>query len=813
MQRLLLRDIRFRNLLLVTLVAGLVSPPTVASAAPWIPGVAATAGSQAAALMMQRQGTGTIRGVVRLEGGDIMPGALVLLTILGTSVRTDSAGEFVMENVPAGTYTMVVSRPGVGSLRQDVTVTAGETTSLDLAVQLQGRTEQVTVTASATGETTAFDTFNAVSTLDSMQMSTDMSGTLGEVLENEPGLAKRGLGAGNARPIIRGFDGDRVLILDNGIRTGDLSSQSGDHGTTIDPANVDRVEVVRGPATLLFGSNAIGGVVNAVSAEETFRTTRHDGTHVNATADGGTANNQVGGNVNFNHAGDNWLIYGGGGARKSDDYTSPEGVVENSFADLTNLRLGMGYFGDKAYFSAGYKVERGEFGVPGIGELHGHGHGEEEHEGEHEEEEHDEEEEVDISLDQERQSFRADFGLTNLEQPVVESMRFVFNVIDWNHQEIENIGDEQEVGTNFDNRTYVARAEFDQQRTGSLHGKFGAWYKNRDYEAVGEEALSPPVKQNAFAGFAYEELDFERWRLQFGGRWEWNDYDPEERLVAEPHDHEEELEGEEHDEDHDEEHEEEAPAAIPRSFSGVSGSVGARFDLLTNNALVANFTSSYRAPALEELYNFGPHVGNLTFEIGDPTLEHERSNGVDLSLRHDSNPVQGSLNFFYYDINNFIFVDLHDEEIDGLRVGEFTQGDSRFLGVDGDVSARVHQHLILYGSIGWVDAELDDGTPLPLIPPVRGRIRIEVPYKGLRVEPEIILGAEQNNVPEGTEPYDGYTVWNFGGSYTLVTGRGVHVFSVKGYNLSNELYFNSTSFLRLPEIGRGVKFGWALRLF
>lgn len=763
------------------------------------PGATLAQGPSGSPPLAQQQ-AGTVRGHVELADQGPLLGAAVLVTDTGRSVRTDEDGNFEITGLTPGEHTIVVSRQGVGSARQQVTVIAGQVIEIELVVEIEGLREDVTVTASAAGETTAFDAFNAVSTLDSMEMSKDMSGTLGEVLENEPGLAKRGYGVGNARPIIRGFDGDRVLILDNGIRSGDLSSQSGDHGVPIDPANVDRIEVVRGPATLLYGSNAIGGVVNAITPDEVYRNSPHDGWQLNGTGDASSANAQAGGNLNFTYAEDNWMVYGAGGSRRSGDYDTPLGPVENSGTDLSNARGGLGYFTDKAFFSAGYKFETGSFGVPEAGEMHGHGHGGAEEGEEHVEgEEH--EEELFIDLDQERQSLRFDFGVDDLAPRFVESMRAVFNVIDYNHQEIERLADLEAVGTVFDNRTYVGRVEFDQRHVGDLHGKFGLWYQNRDYSATGEEALSPPVVQNAFAGFAYEEVDFDDVRLQFGLRVEHNDYAPGMRPEG---GHEHEGEGE---------HEDVPPVAVPRSFTGASASAGVHFNLDPHYALVANVTSSYRAPALEELYNFGPHVGNLTFEIGNPELERERSNGFDVSLRHEGGLVSGNINFFFYDINDFVFIDLEDEFIDGLQVGEFTQADSRFVGVDAAVRSRIHRYLIAHASIGWVEAQLDDGTPLPRIPPLRGRLHFEIPYQGFRIEPEVIIAAAQDNVFTGEDPTAGYTVWNLGGSYTLVTDRAAHVFSVKGYNLSNELYYNHSSFIEVPEIGRGVKFGYALRLY
>ena len=154
----------------------------------------------------------------------------------------------------------------------------------------------------------------------------------------------------------------------------------------------------------------------------------------------------------------------------------------------------------------------------------------------------------------------------------------------------------------FNNRTYVVRAEFDQRQTALLSGKYGVWTKFRNYVAKGEEALAPPTDQTAFAAFGYEELDFGRHRLQLGGRVERNAYAVDPRTEG----------------DHAENGRVEPPEVRDRDFTGLSASVGLQTDLGADATFVTNVTRSYRAPALEELYNFGPHVGNLLFEIGKP---------------------------------------------------------------------------------------------------------------------------------------------------------------------------------------------------
>ncbi len=172
--------------------------------------------------------------------------------------------------------------------------------------------EDVTVTASVGGAETTFEAFNAVTTIDSFDIVGGAEGSLDDALRNEPGIASRSFGPGSSRPVIRGFDGDRVLILEDGIRTGDLSSQSGDHGVTIDPNSAERIEIVRGPATLLYGSNAVGGLVNVVTPHESYRESRFAGTRAQFNVDGGSANQQVGTNASLQHGQGNVLFWAGG---------------------------------------------------------------------------------------------------------------------------------------------------------------------------------------------------------------------------------------------------------------------------------------------------------------------------------------------------------------------------------------------------------------------------------------------------------------------------------------------------------------------
>ena len=738
------------------------------------------------------QGTGSVRGAVTFtEGGQPVHGAVVLVVGPGLVALTDDRGEFEIDSVPPGTYEILAQREHLTARRQTITIQSEQTTVVDFALELSPVHEEVTVTATPGGGTTTFEAFNAVTTLDSFELSTNVAGTLGDALENQPGVAKRSFGPGSSRPIIRGFDGDRVLMMEDGIGTGDLASQSGDHGVTIDPNGLERIEVVRGPATLLYGSNAVGGVVNAVTPHESYRDSMTEGTRGQMSSDGGTANTQAGTNASVQHARGKLMVWAGGGARRSGDYETPEGTVENSETRLTTGRAGVGYFGERLFASGGFTLEDSRYGVPFAGEFHGEGDagapGEEQSE-------------VFVDIDSQRRVGRFDVGMQNVGTNVLDAFRVVVNVIDWGHDEIETVDRTERVGTMFNNRTYVVRTEFDQRQTATLSGKYGVWTKFRHYVATGEEALAPPTDQTAFAAFGYEELVFGPHRLQLGGRVERNAYTVDPRTESDPA----------------ENGGVEPPEVRDRDFTGMSASVGFQTNLGEDATFVTNVTRSYRAPALEELYNFGPHVGNLLFEIGNPDLEREATLGLDLSVRHQSPRLRGNFNFYVYDIDNFVFSAVTDEVIDGLSVAEFLQGDSRFIGFDAKGSVRLGEQVWLNLGLGLVDAELTTtNEALPRIPPLRGQLSVDVPYRGFTITPEWIFASRQDRVFREETETDGSSVLNVRASYVWPSQHMVHIVSVAGYNLTNELYRNHTSFIKdlAPEIGRGVKFGYSLRFF
>ena len=312
-----------------------------------------------------------------------------------------------------------------------------------------------------------------------------------------------------------------------------------------------------------------------------------------------------------------------------------------------------------------------------------HGHHDEDgddHDEDGDEDGDDHEEEIEIDLESHRRVGRFDMGLRNLGNRVIEGVRVALNVTDWNHDELEVEEGIENVGTRFTNRTYILRADIEQQQTNRFSGRVGAWTQFRDFEAVGAEALAPQTDQASFAAFAYEEVAFGTRPATVRRSRRTERLPTAERVGGHGHD----TDDDDHGDDHDAEEEEpllEAPDPRDRQFLGTSTSIGLHTDIGADSAFVANLTRSHRAPALEELYNFGPHVGNLAFEVGNPELDAETTLGLDVSFRHQSDRVRSTLNAYSYSIDNFIFGDRTGAVEDALPVLDFIQRRQPLRGV------------------------------------------------------------------------------------------------------------------------------------
>jgi iron complex outermembrane receptor protein len=681
--------------------------------------------------------------------GAPLPGVTVTLIPSSRETVTGPDGLARFAEVAPGTYDVSARFPGFGSKRTDVTVGDG-LVHVPVALSPQAHfSETVTVSPNARD---SFESYQPATVLGGEDLQQRLGPTLGATLANEPGVNVRSFGAGNARPVVRGLDNDRVLILENGARTGDLSSQSADHGVTLDPASATQIEVVRGPATLLYGSSAIGGVVNLISDE--IPTHPVDGVHGAFTGQGASADQSGGAAGNLSGGNGKVAFRVNGSAQRTDDYDTPLGKVPNSQSNSKSVGGALALTGANGYAGMSYQLVDTRYGVPFVEEggttLHPRRH------------------RLDLRLER-----------RNLDS-FISGVKFQGAFRDYRHDEIEASGD---VATSFKNRVTEGNVYLNHRALGALTGTFGFRGEHRDYSAEGEEALAPPTIQNTTAAFLYEELAFRHVSFLGGARIDHSSFEPNGIVVERP----------------------DLPA---RTFTNLSASAGVLGHLRDDLTLALNLARAARNPSLEELYNLGPHVGNFAFEVGDPTLSTEVAYGADLSLRYRGPRLIGEATTFVNRIDQFIFPFQTGEREEDLPVVSFRSADSLFRGFEGhlDVAVANGFWVVLGGDAVRGQLRADD-SPLPRIPPHRLWAGLRFDGKAFHVEGEVKNVGEQDRVYGAETPTDGYTVVNVHASYRITTGRAVHTLTARLDNASDELYRNHLSYIKdlTPEMGRSFR--------
>ncbi len=699
--------------------------------------------------------TGTLKNGL---SGDPVAGATVIIEELGREVRTDSAGRFTLSNIAPGPYHVLVRANGFMPRRSEVTVAASELT-LDLSVDPeQHYSEVVSVSPSTRNQ---FESYQPTTVLAGQELEKERLGTLGETLQYQPGIASRSLGPGPSRPVIRGLDGDRVLILQNGQRMGDLSSQSGDHGVTTNPAAATRIEVVRGPATLLYGANAIGGLVNVISDDIPREAV--SGVHGSMSLDAGSAASEGAGAGNITIGNGELALNLNGSGRRAGSYGTPDGEIPNSFARSGFGGAGLSWTGQNGFFGGSFSVDRTVYGVPLI-------------------------EDGTTSLDPRRTNVNLRGERRNLNG-FFTSVRGSFGVRRYRHDEREG---EDEIASQFTNN----QLEFDilgnHRPVGKLKGSVGAWALGRSFKVEGEEALSPPVDQRTFAGFFYEEYTVDpHVSLQFGGRVERSSFTPDSDDPA-------------------------------RDFTNFSGSVGLLVHPSESTTVAVNLARAVRNPALEELYFRGPHAGTFAYETGNPDLQSERAFGVDLSLRWRGSRASGEVTYFLNNIDNFIFREYTGAIEEELPETFFTAGDARLQGIESHVDVSLTKTLSVEGGLDYVHGELlAVDRPMPRVPPLRGRLGARYQKNAFTGGADLVINARQSrtfafDTPGGVIgelPTPGSELLRLFASYSFQTPTTVSTLTLRVDNLTNQLYRAHLNYLKdlIPEMGRNVKLLYTVR--
>jgi iron complex outermembrane recepter protein len=694
--------------------------------------------------------TGSIAGTVSSALGDAVPGARVRL--LGTTHTTVTAvdGSYRFDDLPPGTYQLDVESDRYGMTSSSVSVAGGETVSLDPKLDLVIHGDEVVVTA--TPDARALSTLaQSVGVLAGDELAVAARSSLGETLAPEPGVNSTSFGAGASRPIVRGQGGNRIRILENGVDSGDVSDTSPDHAVALEPLDADKIEVVRGPATLLYGSNAIGGVVNLIDDRipEFLPGTPIEGEISfvgSSNADEKTGAASVGGS--FGQVA--W--HASGFKTEAGDYASGEGSVVNSDVEANGGSLGFSIVGDSGFFGVAGRRYDTNYGNPA-------------------------EEEVRLDMRQRRVDARG--GLTR-KVGIFDGLRFRFGSTDYEHAEIEG----GELGTRFLNEAWEGRIDATHRQLGPFRGSIGVQLSNRQFEAIGEEAFVPPTDNDLRALFLFEEVGRGKLHWQFGVR------------------HEQQSSGAEGQPDRD-----------FSATSGSIGAVWNASDGLTA-ALTVSRSVKLPDPEELYAEGPHIATGVFEIGDADLSAETASGidlslRGTSGRFRGELSLFMNRVDDFIY--GAFTGETVPGEEED-LPVIEFVQDDAEFAG--GEAQAHIElvhaepHHLELELTSDMVRAELrDSGEALPQIPPLRLAA-------GLRYQGEHLSGTffarhteEQDRVAEFETPTDRFTVLDASVGYRFFAGDVVHALILSGTNLTDELTRNHVSFLKdlVASPGRDVR--------
>ncbi len=650
------------------------------------------------------------------------------------------------------------------------------------------------------------------------------AGTLGETVAKLPGVQSSNFGPGVGRPIIRGLDGARVQILSDGLGSGDVSTVSVDHAVSIEPFLAEQIEVLKGPATLLYGSGAIGGAVNVVDGripevrpEVPFggrAEVRHGSVNDERTGmvrlDGGTGAFAFHFDALHRETGD-YAIPGfpESAALMAEEGETPDpadvGILRNSAVRTDSAALGVSWIGARGFLGGAYSLFNTAYGIPG-----GHAaHEDEDHADQVHADDEGEEADVRILMDQRRSELRAGIDAFG----GFESLRLKLADTDYTHTEFEG----EEIGTVFTNQSREARAELVHKPVAGWRGAFGLQASQRDFVAIGAEAFVPASSANDAGLFWIGKRQFESAfgdvQVDLGLRHDRNSINVDAGATAAP----------------------------DRDFRTTSASAGFGWKASEALHLSLGLDRAQRAPGAEELYSNGLHVATGSFEFGDAALGVETARRIELGVHLHRGPFEAQLSAWHARYDDFVYLAGTDAEVDGARLRVWRQDDARFqgleakldweiadtdsglwsLGVFADIvrarlaagagSTATQEFAIRHEDhIDLVQAQVATGGNLPRIVPARAGATLRWERDGWRASLGAVRYAKQDDVAAFETSTPGYTLVDAHVAWHIDTkgGQELELF-VDGTNLGDREARPHTSFLkdRVPLPGRNIVFG------
>ena len=667
--------------------------------------------------------------------------------------------------------------------------------------------ERVLITASPI-KRTVLESSTPVTILSGEELDQNQAATLGDTLKSVPGVHSSYYGPVASSPIIRGLDGPRIKVVQNGLGASDASRIGPDHQVSTETSTATQIEVLRGPATLLYGSGAIGGVVNVV--DNRLPAQRQEGVSGEVFAQYDNVADAKTLSTDLNAGSGDFAFHIDGYTRKTDDYKIPvpadideEGgstTLANSDIDASGYNLGAGWITDDMRVAFSYGHMDSDYGLPG-------------------------EEGVFIKLNQDRYQGVVDWN--NLDG-FIQAVHWQNAYTDYEHSEIEGA----EIGTTFKNESIESRLWAEHAPVYGWKGIVGLHYNHSDFEAIGEEAFTPPTKTDSIAAFLMEEKKVGSLLWQVGTRVEQSTHNVDNDFFTA-------LSSSN------------SVSFDDKDYDAVSGSAGVVWSINDRHSLAFNYAYSQRAPSASEIYAYGPHIGSGTYEVGggfelsnnagqysvvqsNESMGKEVSNNLDLTYRYTGDTWNANVSIFNNDISDYVFesfTDLvisdgafitsadyenqvavsgePDDEADGLPVVLFAQQDARLYGYEAQVDWHLNDDWRLEVFTDYTRAKLDSGGNVPRIPPMRVGSSVHYEYGNWHTEVEVIRNAKQDKIADNETPTKGYTMLSASANYYLDLGDVDMTIYIKGDNLTDQEGRVHSSYLKdeAPLPGRSVSLG------
>jgi iron complex outermembrane receptor protein len=786
----------------------------------------------------------TVSGKIVDQQDNPISGALVKINGNMQKVITDDQGLFTLRDLKAGKIELHTSAKNYAHNNQYIVINQDDIFGVN--IKLSSSVMEVLDVYATPLHSSTIESALPVNVIAGDELKLKQASTLGETIKNEVGVHSSFYGSVASSPIIRGLDGPRVLITQNGLDAGDASRVGADHVVATETSTATQIEVLRGPATLFYGSGAIGGVINIVDD----RVPRSTDTIADWLLQYNDVADEQQGSFSVQTGHEQFAFHLDGFWRDAGDYQLPKGFeapeeeheehdghdeheeehsshLANTASKSSGFTLGSSYLFDQGFIGFSYGKLSRDYGIPG------HAHHEEEHdvhEDEHGEEHHGEALGTMAKMKQDRFQLLSEVSFSS---DFIKRLNTKFSYTDYQHQEIEA----GEVGTTFSNKSTEMKVDLHHQEYLGWQGAWTLHYKGSDFKAIGAEAFAPPSQTDSFAIAWLEEKHFGDLLLQLGARIEHVTIDANDTSIGlEEHGHEDE-----HDDEHGEEHEE--VSFNEQSFNPFSTSLGLVWDYQTGYNLGLSFAVSQRSPSAAELFSFGPHIGTGTFEVGamfelsqegDEThvelssqdIEVETSYSIDLTWRKFEGDFGFVVSAFYNQVKDYYYqqntglefkdehADEHDEE--GLPILIYQQNDVDMYGLEAEFVYQITSPLkaTIFGD--FIKAELASGSEknssLPRIPPAR--IGAALGYQGNNFDTEISANHyfAQNDFAPLETPTSSYSLIDFNVNYYLDNMSfkdSDMVLYIKGNNLTDEVAHVHSSFLKdiAPLPGRNFSVG------